>query len=408
MVLSFIRYSIYVIIFYAAWIICMTWLPILLVSSLCLLSNPAAALNKLQLLTTAIPFLLFSKDKKWKTPLYDPADAIASSHQNEDNDDTTSRVVVETKTIYFVRHGESTWNDTFNKGDRPRHIFLLQFLPNLIRAVVYEWYLLVSGQESESWFYDSPLSSKGIGQAKALREFMDGVVTGGMSTDAERDAVKVLLGGGGGGTNGATTTNKSRLVSSNLRRAILTMAVGFQDRLDKQIPDDEICIMTDLQEISTNPDALCITPPGADVVSSFADREIANDKTSSSSPPPINLERIYNQQISTKHYHRGNKEFEGNGLQRLQNFSSAIFSSQHGFEDVDTVICAGHSLWFRSFFRTYLPYGEDHVAKRKKIVNGGVVGFTLSKVVVKESGGDGGVDRFFIDPASIKVVYLGF
>jgi len=290
---------------------------------------------------------------------------------------------------------------------------------------VSEWYFLVSGQETESWFFDSPLSSKGIGQAKALREFMAGVVSvptneddgGGMSTDTERDAVKVLLGGEtngvaasptttgsrGDGAGGGTTTTKtkSRLVSSNLRRAIVTMAVAFQDRLDKQIPDDEICIMTDLQEISINPDALCITPPGADVVSSFADREITT-ASSSSSPPPVDLERIYNQQISTKHYHRGNKELKGNGLQRLQNFSSAIFSSQHGFKDVDTVICAGHSFWFRSFFRTYIPYEVDHIAKRKKVVNGGVVGFTLSKIVVEER------DRFFIDPASIKVVYGGF
>jgi len=227
---------------------------------------------------------------------------------------------------------------------------------------------------------------------------MDGVVAegennGGMSTATEKDAIKVLLGENGASTNGG---KKSRLVSSNLRRAIVTMAVAFQDRLDKQIPDDEICIMTDLQEISTNPDALCITPAGANVVSSFADRE------ASSPTHPIDLERIYNKQTSTTHHHRGNKSFEGNGLQRVQNFSSAIFSSQHGFNDVDTVICAGHSLWFRSFFRNYLPYGVDHIAKRKKIVNGGVVGFELSKVVV------GGVDRFFIDPASVKVVYAGF
>ena len=71
---------------------------------------------------------------------------------------------------------------------------------------------------------------------------------------------------------------------------------------------------------------------------------------------------------------------------------------------MDTVICAGHSIWFRSFFRTYLPYGVDHIAKRKKIVNGGVVKFTLTRVV----GGEVDGERFFIDPASVQVIYAGF
>ena len=54
---------------------------------------------------------------------------------------------VDRKTIYFVRHGESTWNDTFNKGkQRSGFVFVLGFIPGLIKAILYELYLLLSGK----------------------------------------------------------------------------------------------------------------------------------------------------------------------------------------------------------------------------------------------------------------------
>jgi hypothetical protein len=54
---------------------------------------------------------------------------------------------VDRKTIYFVRHGESTWNDTFNKGKhRSTAAFILGFVPGLVKAVLYEIYLLLVGK----------------------------------------------------------------------------------------------------------------------------------------------------------------------------------------------------------------------------------------------------------------------
>jgi len=409
MIGSLIKSGIFLVIFNLLWIFHLILFPLTIVSIVCLLSNPKAALHKLQLLTTAIPFLLFSTEKKWDTPTDDPADAMKSA-TNTDDDERSKNVTVESKTIYFVRHGESTWNDTFNRGDRSLPLFLTTFLPNLIRAVVYEWYLLLSGQDSESWFYDSPLSSKGIAQARSLRDFMASAIDGTTNTtETEKEAIRVLL--DNTNTTTGSTKSRSRLVSSNLRRAIVTMAVAFQDRLDVQTPDDKIWIMTDLQEVSSNPDALCITPAGKDVTvsSSFADRAIANSvpsSSSSSSTPPIDMERVYRKQVETGYYHKGNKPLGESGLQRVTAFSRTVFSKGGGggFQDVDTVICAGHSFWFRSFFRTYLPYKVDHIAKRKKIVNGGVVKFTLTKVGVEGAG----EDRFFIDPASVQVIYAGF
>jgi hypothetical protein len=58
-----------------------------------------------------------------------------------------SQDLVERKTVYFVRHGESTWNDTFNKGHlRSTAAFVIGFIPGLLKATLYELYLLLSGK----------------------------------------------------------------------------------------------------------------------------------------------------------------------------------------------------------------------------------------------------------------------
>ena len=57
------------------------------------------------------------------------------------------KAVVEKKTIIFVRHGESTWNDTFNKGShRSTTQFIIGYIPGLIKAICYEIYLLITGK----------------------------------------------------------------------------------------------------------------------------------------------------------------------------------------------------------------------------------------------------------------------
>ncbi len=68
------------------------------------------------------------------------------------------------------------------------------------------------------------------------------------------------------------------------------------------------------------------------------------------------------------------------------------------------IIVGGHSLWFRSFFRLLLPYHVAHVAKEKKIVNGGIVVFDLCMTVDP----NGVTPRYMIDPTSIQTIYGGF
>jgi hypothetical protein len=58
----------------------------------------------------------------------------------------------------FVRHGESTWNTTFNRSKLP-----WKFIPRLLDAAFKEIMLIITGQQ-DSWFIDSPLSDLGLEQ----------------------------------------------------------------------------------------------------------------------------------------------------------------------------------------------------------------------------------------------------
>lgn len=103
-----------------------------------LLFNLPTFLYKIRLVITAIIYLLLCNDKNWRKPT-DP-DAFFGPQLSAGKS-------VERKTVYFVRHGESTWNDTFNKGKhRSVLVFVLGFIPGLFKAVFYEMYLLLSGK----------------------------------------------------------------------------------------------------------------------------------------------------------------------------------------------------------------------------------------------------------------------
>jgi len=347
-------------VWYTVWLIASLTRPLLLATIVCMLTNPKAAQAKVKLIITTFQFLFLSKDKKWKKP-EDP--------ENFFKDDEG----VEKKTIIFVRHGESTWNDTFNKGDRKLGKFLMGFVPGLIKSFATEWYFLVSGKSDESWFFDSPLSEKGQQQAEGLRKFLRDTNPE-FSTPKEANLIRLLKGEG---------DEKCQLTSSNLRRAISTLAIALQDRLDRRIKDDKILVLQELQEASINPDALSIHPPKGPLVSSWMDSERVKDIYATQCDPSRNL---------------GNKPLKGNGLQRLEKFCYMAFEEI----DAGAIVATGHSYWFRAFFQTYLPYSFEHVSKKKKLINGGVAGFTLMR---KKT--DTGY-KYMIDSSSLVVLYGGF
>uniref|UniRef100_A0A7S2R230 Uncharacterized protein n=1 Tax=Eucampia antarctica TaxID=49252 RepID=A0A7S2R230_9STRA len=155
-------------------------------------------------------------------------------------------------------------------------------------------------------------------------------------------------------------------------------------------------ILPELQEISKNPDALSITPAHGKVLPSFIDHEIST----------CDLPRIYKEQVDTEKFHYGNKALDSNGLKRMQSFCDIVFHKI----DKDVIIATGHSLWFRSFFQTHLPWNVEHKAKKKKLVNGGCVSFTLHKVMLENNDTTNKEQEatYCIDPKSINVIYGGF
>ncbi|KAL7463410.1 hypothetical protein ACHAXS_005668 [Conticribra weissflogii] len=378
--------------FYAAHLLSSLRRPVLLVSLLCILSNPAAAVRKLQLVYLSVLYLLFCHDKRFRIPDDDPA-AYFPKEMGGTAPEKLAGATYRSKTVLLLRHGESTWNDTFNPGDRPKVLFVLLFVPNLMYAILVELYFFVSGRDGESWFFDSALSGKGVKQSEGLRRFLrkEKLRLGGTAApnNEEERAVRLLL----ALETEAGGTPASHVVSSNLRRAISTAAIGLSDRFastSRSSPsDDPITLLPCLQEISRNPDALSILPPRGVARPTWCDEGIPN----------------FSALVDTS-IHGGNKPLSTNGWVRLEEFCRTVFDD--GVLPKGAVVAAGHSLFFRSLFQCFLPRGEEHVGKKKKIVNGGVVMLVLHEATMGDGKGEEKVKKYMIDKASVTVVYGGF
>mmetsp|Transcript_15902 Transcript_15902/g.24204 ORF Transcript_15902/g.24204 Transcript_15902/m.24204 type:complete len:218 (-) Transcript_15902:59-712(-) len=213
---------------FSEWAVATLLRPVLILITAMLLFNLSTLLYKVRLFAESVLYLLFCSDKSWKKPK-DPITVFGPLLKSGSK-------AVEKKTIFFIRHGESTWNDTFNKGKhRSALAFAIGFIPGLIKANLYEVYLLLSGK-MDSWFYDSPLSYLGLNQVNELANFL-----GDKNKDKlEEELVSILRADPG--------APPSQLLCSNLRRALSTMAAGFRDRFARR-PDDKILVIPSLQEI---------------------------------------------------------------------------------------------------------------------------------------------------------------
>mmetsp|Transcript_33117 Transcript_33117/g.64006 ORF Transcript_33117/g.64006 Transcript_33117/m.64006 type:complete len:98 (-) Transcript_33117:67-360(-) len=67
------------------------------------------------------------------------------------------------------------------------------------------------------------------------------------------------------------------------------------------------------------------------------------------------------------------------------------------------IIAGGHSLYFRNFFRAFLPHKSAHPSKNHKIKNGGAVAFTFCRA---QPGTNKPI--YLIEETSITEVFLGF
>jgi hypothetical protein len=113
-----------------------------------------AVLFKTGLFARALAHMALSREKSgWPKNRPDPAVAL----------DVSSGDVVSVKRVIFVRHGESTWNEIFNRG------FNFRFPLRLFEGLMSELLLLFT---KSSFFVDSPLSDYGYEQARELRRFL--------------------------------------------------------------------------------------------------------------------------------------------------------------------------------------------------------------------------------------------
>lgn len=316
-------------------------------------------LTKLFLYLEGILFMITSKDTSKLSSKYNPDPDLLLKHPN---------AIVTTKTIIFLRHGESDWNDIFNKGFGPS-IFI-----RLFNGFYREMKLMIT---MDSVFLDSGLNHEGFLQAKELSKYLDSRPTACDPSEPEelKKLYEILNGNSG----------SSVIVSSNLRRAIATTTISLWPRLQRT--HEKIHILSNLQEISRNIDTKALAGRGIIPDLRRVGEHLAD-------PTSFKPEELYDVTENL-----GNKTSYFNGIKRLKAFNDWAFKRNEA-----TIIVGGHSLWFKHYFQVYLPYSSDHPAKTKKIVNTGVVALTLQRYTDEH----GNLLGYRVEPNSIQTVYGGF
>ena len=504
----------YEFLFLTIWIISSIYTPLVVLSFVLpwIFYPPKVTCLKYYYLYTSIQYILFCQDKKKKkktktqkksddvvkddttsttasattttasasattkdTTSTDPAIYFPNYHSsiNTNNDTTTTDTTtsdnakITKKTVIFIRHGESTWNYTFNKGnERSTLQFIIYFIPNLFQTLFYEYYYYMTGQSTESLLYDAPLSHNGIRQAQTIQSFLQSVSLP-FVTPKEKKYLTLLKGISDDTLttdhNKNHNTNDTFYLVSNLRRAITTAGIAFYPQLTTHCrttttgnhnPSHQnsntnpplLWIVSALQEISTNPDALCISPSSSS--SSSNPHTMVGSRSD-----PISIRRyIYGETTTTTGghgsrstttntssntgvmdttYHDGNKSLSSTGQQRIQEFCQLLFHSQENhtttnpndqnktttdtatnmttdISQAQNYIVTGHSLWFLTFFQQLLPWSCTHVAKKKKLQNGSIIGFTVLHTTTNGTEQQGRTDHYMIDPTSLVVVHGGF
>lgn len=315
--------------------------------------------RKFFIFTDSVFFMIFSKDSKG-----------VGMKKNPDPDLIKDKNLTHYKTLIFIRHGESDWNDVFNKGINVGMIF------RLASALYKE---LMCYPTLHSVFLDSPLNLDGIEQAVQLNKF----ITSEESLKGQNEEVTKLLHALRGDEN-----SNSIVVTSCLRRAIATTTVSLWHRIQAH-PEEKIHILSSLQEISRNIDTYCLAP-----TKGIADLPFERIQTHCGGKRALNPEDIYE---TTEHH--GNKKHSFYGIKRFKAFNEWIFARKEEY-----IIVGGHSLWFKYFFQTYLPHASTHEAKSKKITNSGVVACKVYQYTNPEDG----ITYYRIDPESVTTVYGGF
>eukprot|EP00755_Sulcionema_specki_P015823 Sspe_Gene.9910::Locus_3330_Transcript_1_1_Confidence_1.000_Length_1318::g.9910::m.9910 len=255
------------------------------------------------------------------------------------------------KEFIFIRHGESEWNEIFN---RSKALLLCRLAAGLVREVLYLPF------ENKSVFLDSALGSTGIAQTAELAHAI---------TSNKKLATALL----------PAHTRDSVVFTSNLRRCVETTLRGLRPRFEKQgqRAEEKIYVLSCLQEIARNVDTLALTPAGKNPVVKAPCTDL--------------LDPSYN--LGTKRWHE-------RAIKRMNIFLKFAFA-----RDEKRIIVVGHSFYFRRFFQLFLDEkatdGEAGLARKKKLSNCGVVRLRVQRGK-KESHL---VNTYRIVPESIEVLH---
>jgi len=308
----------------------------------------ASAQRKAVLCAYGAAYVVLSRDTNFQLPP-DPGKSSATA---------TAK-----KRIVFVRHGESAWNECFNRR------LDLSFPARLISYLWQEAVLLLC---VDSLFIDSPLSPEGIAQARLIEQFLEGEE----GEELRRLCVSAVF------------------TCSSLRRAASTAILGFVRFLGGGRP---VWVLSCLQEISRNVDTLALAAPCCAPCLPEAGAVIGAGAVGcgSAALPTQCLQAAFN---------KGNKSLGSHGAHRLEAFCDWVFSPCGPAALQPNVVVTGHSLWFRTFFQAYLPHSVYHECKQAKIVNCGVVAFDLE--LLQNPGG--GPHEYRVVPESIVTIKGGF
>jgi len=307
---------------------------------------------------------IFSKDKNIPKSHKGRADKLI---KNRDSIKSLQK-----KTIIFIRHGESTWNEVFNREFGVGIIF--RILWGLIQEIFYF-------PTRNSFYIDAPLSHEGESQVDLLKEWLN-------EPDKDDDSAHVknvkdiFLG------RSENYYKDTVLFASNLRRSIETASLTFKDRLLNEKNREKLFICSYLQEAARNIDTVSLSDKGKVPHLSILNKQLWEmyKEKDDFIDPKLNF---------------GNKLVLGNVVDRMNFFCELLFFGEHADKKV-FVLAGGHSHWVRHFFQNYLPVESKFIGKTQKVQNCGVVKFDVLRGEI-----DGEV-YFSIDPDNIETIYLGY
>ncbi|CRH04041.1 conserved Plasmodium protein, unknown function [Plasmodium relictum] len=353
---------------------------------------------------------------------------VKISENKKEGENFINKENCEIKTIYFIRHSESVWNNTFNKK------LTFKAFINIFLVIFYEFIFLFS---KKSALIDSPLSTNGIIQSLELSNFLqeekknkngnkhcsvpiNQIDFSDENVKKYENSLEMIKMQQCDSKNNNFIKNKvseniadmkntydinnlkndddhydhkkiinlsikehidvlnklkynSVLLCSDLRRTISSCFISFYNRINKF--NESIYVLNSLQEISRNPDC-------------------------------VPLLKFYNKYITTDI-----ENFLHKDVERLfkKNIKIASTSSENYILDTlkyifdnenNIFIIFGHSLWFLLFFNYFLKI--PHKAKTHKMQNSSIVVFNIMKCTHENK-----VD-YEIEKNSIRVIYKGF